>query len=48
VRFASVPVLILLVAPQGGPINVKCPVKPAQSARAAHVLVYEGQTIGFC
>jgi len=37
-----------LAGAQGAPINAKCPVKPAQNARAANVLVYEGQTIGFC
>ena len=37
-------------APQqnGQPINAMCPVKPKQKAKAANVVVYKGQVIGFC
>ena len=46
-------ILVLALAgfapPQNGtPINAMCPVKPKQKARAANVLVYKGQVIGFC
>ena len=42
--------LIAAAAPQqnGQPINAMCPVKPKQKARAANVVVYKGQVIGFC
>jgi hypothetical protein len=40
--------LALVVLRQAAPINAQCPVKPAQKARAANVILYEGQVIGFC
>lgn len=39
---------VCLAAPQDKPINAKCPVKSNQNARTQHVLLYEGQLIGFC